>query len=151
MNTHLSETQVWFSRHPDLAETSGLLLHMNENGFRAAHCCVDLRAGREVRFRNSIAEGKALVMWNRILPVGIESGFLVLGAEVRSANKRVLSFGRVRAWFGAAAVLVRRGWQSLFVFCAYPAAGLKLRSLENPAVVYNVVEWPTRMQRRFKS
>jgi hypothetical protein len=59
-------------------ETSGRLVDVSKGGFRAAHHYAELGAGREVRFRHQSAEGKARVVWTRILAQDIESGFMVL-------------------------------------------------------------------------
>ena len=61
-------------------EFQGHLLDVSQNGFRASHTNTALSTGKRVRFRHSRREGHALVMWNRILPSHIESGFLILDA-----------------------------------------------------------------------
>jgi hypothetical protein len=59
-------------------EVSGSLLDYSKNGFRAAHKYSQLHTGQVVDFRHLIAQGKARVMWNRILEDRVETGFLVL-------------------------------------------------------------------------
>jgi hypothetical protein len=60
-------------------EFLGRLLDVSQHGFRASHTNTALSTGQRVRFRHSRRGGHALVMWNRILPQHIESGFLILG------------------------------------------------------------------------
>ena len=59
-------------------EVKGRLLDSSAGGFRAAHGYATLRTGDEVRFRHRYGEGRARVMWNRILPSSVESGFLIV-------------------------------------------------------------------------
>ena len=59
-------------------EFLGRLLDVSQNGFRASHSNTALSTGQRVRFSHSRRDGHALVMWNRILPRHIESGFLIL-------------------------------------------------------------------------
>jgi len=61
-----------------LLEFSGRMLDSSQSGFRAAHTQTALSTGQRVRFHYSRRQGHALVMWNRILPDHIESGFLIL-------------------------------------------------------------------------
>ena len=56
----------------------GELMDYSPTGFRAQHHDAGISAGTLVRFRHERAEGEAKVMWVRILPNRIESGFLVL-------------------------------------------------------------------------
>ena len=60
------------------AEVEGRLLDYSNGGFRVAHQHCVLQAGEEVRFRHFRAEGKARVVWNRIVPQQVESGFVIL-------------------------------------------------------------------------
>ncbi len=59
-------------------EIHGRLLDYSNSGFRAVHDCSDLHTGQLVQFRHVIASGTARVMWNRISPERVESGFLVV-------------------------------------------------------------------------
>ena len=59
-------------------EIEGRLLDYSTGGFRAAHRNQLLRAGQDVRFRHFRAHGRARVIWNRILPRRVETGFLIL-------------------------------------------------------------------------
>jgi hypothetical protein len=63
---------------PDSREFKGSLVDYSKRGFRAAHPQTSMSAGQRVRFRHSFGEGRALVMWNRILERHVESGFLIL-------------------------------------------------------------------------
>jgi hypothetical protein len=56
----------------------GNLIDSSRGGFRASHRQTSLAAGQQVRFLHSLGEGRALVMWNRILEWHVESGFLIL-------------------------------------------------------------------------
>lgn len=56
----------------------GRLIDSSKSGFRASYQGASLATGQQVRFRHSLGEGRALVMWNRILEQRIESGFLIL-------------------------------------------------------------------------
>lgn len=59
-------------------EITGALLDYSRSGFRAVHQCPDLHTGQVVQFRHMMASGTARVIWNRILPERMESGFLVM-------------------------------------------------------------------------
>ena len=63
---------------PGSLEFEGRLLDHSKSGFRASHAHAALSTGQRVRFRHSLAEGAAIVMWNRILARHVESGFLIL-------------------------------------------------------------------------
>lgn len=56
----------------------GELMDYSMSGFRAQHHDAGISSGTLVRFRHERAEGEAKVVWVRILPSRIESGFLVL-------------------------------------------------------------------------
>lgn len=58
----------------------GILMDYSRHGFRAVHHCSDLHTGQLVQFRHDVASGTARVIWNRILPEQIETGFLVLSS-----------------------------------------------------------------------
>ena len=59
-------------------EIEGQLIDVSQRGFRAAHQDRTLSAGEEVGFREPQRQGRARVMWCRILPERVESGFLIL-------------------------------------------------------------------------
>jgi hypothetical protein len=63
---------------PAPQEVRGELVDVSDSGFRAWHKCAILRLGQEVDFAHPNAHGRARVMWNRILPDHVESGFVVL-------------------------------------------------------------------------
>ena len=67
-----------FFEDPTRQEVNGSLLDYSNNGFRAAHKYCALHTGQVVDFRHVIANGKARVMWNRIIEDRVETGFLVL-------------------------------------------------------------------------
>jgi len=56
----------------------GTLVDYSKSGFRAVHHCANLHTGQVVQFRHFVGSGTARVIWNRILPERVESGFLVL-------------------------------------------------------------------------
>jgi hypothetical protein len=55
----------------DLVDTSA-------GGFRACHHCPTLTTGQTVWFEWESAEGRAIVVWNRMLGANVESGFAFL-------------------------------------------------------------------------
>lgn len=69
------EVRLW--ANDPAQEVRGNLLDISAGGFRASHGYSGLSVGTEVRFRHAAAEGRARVIWNRILPEGVETGFLV--------------------------------------------------------------------------
>ena len=70
---------VWFVLEGAASvEFEGRLLDSSKSGFRAAHSQAALSAGQKVRFRHSMAQGNAVVMWTRILSPHVESGFLIV-------------------------------------------------------------------------
>jgi hypothetical protein len=78
---HEADGEVRLSfEEPIHQEISGTLVDYSNSGFRAVHHCSDLHAGQVVRFRHVVASGTARVIWNRILPERVESGFLVVAA-----------------------------------------------------------------------
>jgi hypothetical protein len=63
---------------PVRQQVDGALLDYSNSGFRASHRYCALHTGQVVDFRHLIANGKARVMWNRIIEDRVETGFLVL-------------------------------------------------------------------------
>ncbi len=59
-------------------EIEGRLMDISPGGFRMAHHVSSLAAGQVVEFAHIEAKGRARVIWNRILPECVETGFLVL-------------------------------------------------------------------------
>jgi hypothetical protein len=57
----------------------GKLVDVSESGFRMAHECRLLEAGQVVEFSHGYSAGQARVVWNRILALRVETGFLVVG------------------------------------------------------------------------
>jgi hypothetical protein len=89
MNTTDRRSEERFDRNGELRlslddpmpqEITGTLLDYSRNGFRALHNCAELHTGQVVQFEHLIASGTARVIWNRILPERVESGFLVVQA-----------------------------------------------------------------------
>ena len=71
--------EIWFAlQGPGFLDFQGRLVDSSKSGFRAAHQHKSLSTGQQVRFRHSLGEGRALVMWNQILAGHVESGFLIL-------------------------------------------------------------------------
>lgn len=63
---------------PDSRQFRGSLMDYSRRGFRAAHPHTSLSSGQQIRFRHAFGEGRAVVMWNRILERHVESGFLIV-------------------------------------------------------------------------
>ena len=59
----------------------GELVDVSASGFRARHSCPAFHTGLEVHFRHHLAQGRARVVWNRILGGAVETGFLVLASS----------------------------------------------------------------------
>jgi hypothetical protein len=71
-------TVALFVDEPHAEPIRGHLMDTSSSGFRATHNFAGLRSGQHVRFRLPGAEGKALVVWNRIMDGGVESGFFIM-------------------------------------------------------------------------
>ena len=69
--------RIWFD-NPEHREVSGRLVDVSDSGFRMSHDCALLQSGQMVEFRHVEATGRARVVWNRIVDVNVETGFLVL-------------------------------------------------------------------------
>ena len=63
---------------PARIDLDGLLLDISDSGFRAVHHCPTLEPGQEARFAHPWGNGRARVVWNRILPDRVETGFWIL-------------------------------------------------------------------------
>ena len=61
------------------------LLDVSASGFRAVHRTGALPCGQDVLFRHLEGAGCARIAWNRVLPDQVETGFMVLRQESRSA------------------------------------------------------------------
>ena len=79
------------------ATAPGRLLDSSRSGFRAQHGLKGLGPGQCVHFEHGNLEGRARVVWTRILDDRIESGFLILSrtrttapARKRAGKKAVL-------------------------------------------------------------
>jgi len=59
---------------------SGQLLDISSSGFRATHNCPALSGGEVVGFKHASGEGRARVVWTRIVSGQAESGFVVVEA-----------------------------------------------------------------------
>jgi len=56
----------------------GQLLDWSTSGFRAFHDSARLRVGQAVTFLHARGAGRAVVIWNRVLPDLVQSGFHIL-------------------------------------------------------------------------
>ena len=54
------------------------LIDVSQHGFRASHSHVRLATGQEVWFECSGEQGRARVIWTRIMGTEVQSGFLIL-------------------------------------------------------------------------
>ena len=71
--------EIWFVLEgPTSLEFKGRLIDSSTSGFRATHSHAALSSGQPVSFRHSFGNGRALVIWTRILAPDVESGFLFL-------------------------------------------------------------------------
>jgi hypothetical protein len=81
---HSARGEVWFAfddggSAKGATEIRGKLLDRSTSGFRAEHDCTLLTSGQAVRFRLAPSrEGRARVIWTRILGDRVETGFLIL-------------------------------------------------------------------------
>jgi len=66
---------------PQALEIEGRLIDISPSGFRMIHTCMSLAAGQLVEFSHQEAEGRARVMWNRVLAERVETGFFVLATS----------------------------------------------------------------------
>jgi len=62
---------------PEPLEIDGKLMDVSVSGFRMSHAGASLHSGQVVEFAHIEATGRARVMWNRIQPDSVETGFLV--------------------------------------------------------------------------
>jgi hypothetical protein len=53
------------------------LIDLSASGFRASHTSKELCSGQEVTFFHDAGEGRARLVWTRIVGQSVESGFLV--------------------------------------------------------------------------
>lgn len=59
-------------------EIDAILVDVSASGFRASHLHAALSKGQTVQFEHPGAKGLARVIWNRITPGAIETGFLIV-------------------------------------------------------------------------
>jgi hypothetical protein len=64
-----------------LNAVSGRLMDIAQSGFRAQHNSPTLLPGHIVDFQLAGVNGRAQVVWTRILAEHVESGFLILAAD----------------------------------------------------------------------
>ena len=62
----------------DTGMVEASLIDTSVHGFRASHTHVRLETGQEVYFECGDVEGRARVIWTRIMGGQVQSGFLVL-------------------------------------------------------------------------
>ena len=67
---------------------SGQMLDISRTGFRARHTFRGLTSGQMVRYAFGRVEGRARVVWTRIMADHVESGFLILPAGAPSSQRR---------------------------------------------------------------
>jgi len=65
---------------PQHRELELQLLDISVSGFRTSDRTVDLASGQYVRFRHPEGAGHARVVWHRVMPDHVETGFLVVDA-----------------------------------------------------------------------
>ena len=61
----------------------GEMVDINNSGFRARHSQQALGSGRIAEFTYGSVEGRARVVWTRILSDHVESGFMILPPAIR--------------------------------------------------------------------
>jgi hypothetical protein len=70
---------VWLNCWDTLPfQIRGQLLDCSASGFRAFHDSARLRVGQAVTFLHARGAGRAVVVWNRVLPDSVQSGFHIL-------------------------------------------------------------------------
>src|SRR5271157_2048675 len=74
------EVTLWLNGSA-LTTVSGRLMDVAKSGFRAQHHSSELRPGHIVEFDLAGVNGRAQVVWTRILAERVESGFLILGPD----------------------------------------------------------------------
>ena len=74
------EVTLWLNGSA-LTTVSGHLMDVAKSGFRAQHHSPALRPGHIVEFNLAGVNGRARVVWTRILAGRVESGFLILGPD----------------------------------------------------------------------
>lgn len=62
---------------PGGQKIEGKLIDVSDSGFRMSHECSSLTAGLFVEFAHFEANGRARVVWTRIVGGKVESGFVV--------------------------------------------------------------------------
>ena len=58
----------------------GQLMDVSARGFQVSYFSDALRPGQEVTFSHAGGSGRARVMWTRVIPGWVSSGFFVLGS-----------------------------------------------------------------------
>jgi hypothetical protein len=74
------EVTLWLNGAA-LTTVSGCLMDIAQSGFRAQHHSPTLLPGHIVEFQLAGVNGRAQVVWTRILAEHVESGFLILAAD----------------------------------------------------------------------
>ncbi len=78
---HKAAGQVSFRLAELQLAFEGRLLDISSSGFRVRHGNSQLRSGQECEFVLPGSKGLARVVWNRITPEHIETGFLILNCD----------------------------------------------------------------------
>jgi hypothetical protein len=69
-----------YIREPLACRIPARLIDVNPAGFRAAHHFAALSAGQEIRYRRDGEQGRARVVWTRVLSGSVETGFAVISS-----------------------------------------------------------------------
>ena len=67
-----------FVEEPLACRIPARLIEASSRGFRAAHHFAALAVGQEIRFRHEDGQGRARIVWTRVLPSHVETGFVLL-------------------------------------------------------------------------
>jgi hypothetical protein len=60
------------------SKIEGQLVDVSDSGFRMAHADASLEPGQVLKFTHREAQGRARVIWNRIMSGRVETGFLIV-------------------------------------------------------------------------
>jgi hypothetical protein len=73
-----ADGEIWIVPDgPCSLEIRGRLIDSSMSGFRVSHSQMTLSAGQRVYFCHSLSQGRAVVIWNRILSQHVETGFFI--------------------------------------------------------------------------
>jgi len=63
---------------PKPVTIQGQLVDISAGGFQVSHLFASLRSGQEVSFSHAGGQGRARVMWTRVVTGAVNTGFLVV-------------------------------------------------------------------------